>query len=177
MTAFWGMDAGQVRGQGDRLRAASGEVATLSDRLDAAVGTTTWVGADAEDFRSRWSVLSSSRLSQLCEDLAELSSELSAEVDQQETASAQESGADDGAGPAAGEVRGGGVIGGGGRGAGSGGARDGSGYLDRDNPWIPNWMEQPVEGATSDLTSIVSDGIGWGFETGMDLITSTADRL
>lgn len=184
MTAFWGMDPGQVRGQGDSLRTASGEVATLNDRLQAAIGAATWDGADAEQFRSRWSELSSSRLSQLCEELSALSDELTAEVEQQETASAPESGAGEGEHAADGDDRGSGFVGGtgaGGDGRGDGrdrgSAGDGSGYLDRDNPWIPNWMENPVEGAASDLTGIVSDGIGWGFETGMDGLTWTADRL
>ena len=158
MTGFWGMDTQQARAHGGRLGSVSGDVAQLRARLDSVVGSTEWVGPDAEDFRRRWDELATTRITALCEELATLSGGLAAEADQQEAASG--AGSADSGGSAPGHD-----------------GRDGSGYLDRDNPWIPNWLENPVEGAMSDLAGLASDGIGWGFDRGMDGLTWAADRL
>lgn len=161
MTGFWGMDTQQVRDHGDRLGVASEEVAQLRARLDSVVGSTVWVGPDAEDLRRRWSDLAGARVTALHEQLSALSDGLAAEAVQQDAAS--------GAGPAGDE--GPALMRDGGDGGGS------TGFLGHGAPWIPDWLEAPVEGTVSDLAGLVSDGIGWGLGTGMDGLTWAADRL
>ncbi|AXK44542.1 WXG100 family type VII secretion target [Brachybacterium saurashtrense] len=147
MTAFWGMDTDQVRAHADRLRTASGEVEHLTSRLSTAVHSAAWTGADAEQFRDRWTSLAAQRLEGLCTDLRALSDEALADADEQDAASSA-----DGA-PGAG-----------------GGSGNGDGYLHEDNPWLPNWLEEPLEGVASDLAGLISDSIGWGVDTGIDVL-------
>src|SRR5699024_9899795 len=147
MSAFWGMDTAQVREHADRLRTASGEVEDLTSRLTPAVHAASWTGADAEEFRDRWTSLAADRLSSVCAELRTLGDGALGEADEQDTASAP-----DGA-PGTEDA-----------------PRSGDGYLHRDNPWLPDWLEAPLEGTVSDLAGLVSDGIGWGFDTGIDLL-------
>lgn len=157
MTAFWGMDTGQARSHADRIEAAVESLAGLREHLDAVVESTAWEGPDAAAFRGRWSSLATTRITAVCEGLTGRSDMISAEADAQDSASDPNSSA---SGP-------------GGRGA----SADGSGYRDRDDPRIPNWLENPMERAMSDLAGLVSDRIGWGFETAMDGMIGTADGL
>lgn len=176
MTGFWGMDTTRARDHGDRLDGASDDLTGLRARLESAVSTVQWMGPDAEQLRGRWSDLSSSSLRTLCEELSALGRELAEEAAQQESVSAAGDG-HHGTAPADGSDapgEDGGRSDGGGSGGGDSG---GSGYLDRNNPWIPDWLEHPAEGAASDVAGLVSDGIGWGFETGMDGLTWAADGL
>ena len=147
MSAFWGMDTAQVREHAERLRTASGEVEDLTSRLTTAVHAASWTGADAEEFRDRWTSLAADRLSSVCAELRTLGDGALGEADEQDTASAP-----DGA-PGTEDA-----------------PRSGDGYLHRDNPWLPDWLEAPLEGTVSDLAGLVSDGIGWGFDTGIDLL-------
>ncbi|WP_193104157.1 WXG100 family type VII secretion target [Brachybacterium sp. FME24] len=164
MTAFQGMDTEQVRAHAERLRASSGEVDALRDRLDAAVHGVAWIGPDADELRGCWDDMASAQLVALREDLAELSGRGHGEADQQDVASDSDHAA---SGPAqapntlpaadASDSRG--------------------GYRDDDNPWIPNWLENPAEGAVSDLAGLVSDAIGSGVDTGVDLLEEGLDAL
>ena len=147
MNAFRGMDTAQVRAHAERLRTASGEVEELTARLTTAVHSASWNGADAEEFRDRWTALAAQHLHSVRAELLALGEGALAEADDQDLVSS----ARDGAAPAEGPGPGG-------------------GYRHQDDPWIPNWLEDPVEGAASDLAGIVSDGIGWGFDTGIDLL-------
>lgn len=168
MTGFWGMDTVRARAHGERLGIASSEIEELRDRLDSAVATTSWSGPDADLLRQQWSGLAAAGLGSLCTDLTALSRALADEADHQDLVSTP----GDGRGG-----RGPGESTQGADGAGRDGAADGSGYRSTDNPWLPDWLERPVEGATSDLAGLVSDGIGWGYGRGMDGISWAADRL
>src|SRR5699024_4603150 len=147
MSAFWGMDTAQVREHAERLRTASGEGEDLTSRLTTAVHAAWGTGAGAEGFRDRWTSLAADRLSSVCAELRTLGDGALGEADEQDTASAP-----DGA-PGTEDA-----------------PRSGDGYLHRDNPWLPDWLEAPLEGTVSDLAGLVSDGIGWGFDTGIDLL-------
>ncbi|ASK66560.1 hypothetical protein CFK39_12925 [Brachybacterium avium] len=157
MNAFWGMDTAQVREHAGRLRTASGEVEDLTARLTSAVQGASWAGADAEEFRGRWASLAKDRLAAVRAELLALSDGALGEADQQDVVSTPD-----------------------GTYAGPGGdpstippsdaSGSSSGYRQEDNPWIPNWLENPVEGAVSDLAGMVSAGIGQGFDTGIDLL-------
>ncbi|ATG52609.1 hypothetical protein CFK38_14545 [Brachybacterium vulturis] len=160
MTAFWGMDTAQLREHAERLRTASGEVGDLTARLETAVRAASWQGADAEEFRSRWTSLATGRLESVCAELLALGEAASGEADEQDVVSDG-----DGTGGAPGAIPP----------AGSTGSSEG--YLQEDSPWVPNWLENPVEGAVSDLAGIVSDGIGWGFDTGIDLLEDGLGRF
>lgn len=179
MIGFWGMDTAQAVDHGDRLDGASGDLTSLDERLGSAVSTARWTGPDAEEFRRRWNDLSSSSLRTLREELSALSRALADEAAEQEAASAPGNGrhrtsSADGTDAPGGDGRHDDGRGRGGAGRGEG---DGSGYLDRNAPWVPDWLERPAEDAASDLAGMVSDGIGWGFETGMNGLTWAADGL
>lgn len=153
MTAFWGMDPEQMRSHAERLRTASGEVEDLSARLGTAVEVATWTGGDADAFRARWTALASNELAALCAELLALGDAGADEADQQDAAS-------DGAalGPGGSTLP---------RADDSATSR---GYLHHDNPWIPDWLEHPAQSLTSDIAQRISDGIGWGVGTGIDLL-------
>lgn len=171
MTGFWGMDPAQGLRHGGLLREASGDIGALRERVDSAVGATRWSGPDADEFRARWNDLSAARLTVLCDELATLADVLTAEAAQQGSASAPDHGTNApprDVDPSPSDAP---------TGSGAGRGDDGSGYRSTDNPWLPNWLEDPVEGITSDLAGLVSDGIGWGFDRGMDGLTWTAERL
>lgn len=157
MNAFWGMDTAQVREHAERLRTAYGEVEDLTARLTTAVQGASWAGADAEELRGRWTSLATDRLAAVCAELLAQGDGALDEADQQDVVSTADGTS---AGPRGdpstlppGDASG-----------------ASSGYRQEDNPWIPNWLENPVEGAVSDLAGIVSDGIGQGFDTGIDLL-------
>jgi hypothetical protein len=155
VNAFWGMDTAQLREHAERLRTASGEVEELTARLGTAVHSATWTGADADEFRTRWTALATGRLTALRTNLLALGTTGLEEAEQQDAAS-------DGDGGDSGEA-------GGPSGAGDGSV-PGRGYLHEDSPWIPDWLENPMEQAFSGLAEGISEGIGWGFDTGIDLL-------
>jgi hypothetical protein len=169
MNAFRGMDAAQLREHAERLRTASGEVEALTARLGTTVHSATWTGADADAFRARWASLATGRLAVLCTDLLALGVTGLEEAAEQEAASARDGGA------AAGDGRG--PTGHGSTSAGADGAPSptagsvpGGGYLHEDGPWLPDRFEDPLESALSGLAERVSAGIGWGVDTGIDLL-------
>ena len=153
MTAFRGMNTAQVREHAERLRTASGDVEGLTSRLTSAVRTAEWTGPDADEFRDRWTSLASQRLDGLCTQLRALGDGASAEADEQDAASAVDDAPGIDGAPGA-----------------SYGPRPGGGYLHEDSPWLPDRFEGPLEGAVSDLAGLVSDGVGWGVDTGIDLL-------
>ena len=153
MTAFRGMNTAQVREHAERLRTASGDVEGLTSRLTSAVRTAEWTGPDADEFRDRWTSLASQRLDGLCTQLRALGDGASAEADEQDAASAVDDAPGIDGAPGA-----------------SHGPRPGGGYRHDDSPWLPDRFEGPLEGAVSDLAGLVSDGIGWGVDTGIDLL-------
>ena len=155
MNTFWGMDTAQLREHAERLRTASGEVEGLTARLGAAVHSATWTGADADEFRTRWTTLATGRLMALRTDLLALGTTGLAEAEQQDAASDGDGG--DASGPGGVSDAGDGSV-------------PGRGYLHEDNPWMPDWLEKPVEQAFSGLAEGISEGIGWGFDTGIDLL-------
>lgn len=157
MNAFWGMDTAQLREHAERLRTASGEVEELTARLGTAVRSATWTGADADEFRTRWTTLATDRLTALRTELLALGTTGLEEAAQQDAASDGDGGAP--------------VEAGGASDAGDGSV-PGDGYLHEDAPWIPDWLENPMEHAFSGVAEGISEGIGWGFDTGIDLLES-----
>lgn len=168
MNSFLGMDTAQVRAHSHRLRSASDDVEGLRDRLTTMVTGTDWQGPDAQQFRARFDDVSTAHFTGLCQELTALSERVAGEAAEQDAASRTAE---------LDAAAGGGAGAGGRRSPTPGSAGDGSGYLDRDRPWIPNWLEDPLEAAVSDLAGLVSEGIGRGFDTGMDGITWAAGRV
>ena len=155
MNAFRGADTAQLRAHAERLRTASDEVEELTARLGTAVHSATWTGADADEFRTRWTALATGRLTTLRTDLLALGTTGLEEAEQQDAASDGDGG--DSLGPGGVSDAGDGSV-------------PGRGYLHEDTPWIPDWLENPVEQAFSGLAEGISEGIGWGFDTGIDLL-------
>lgn len=157
MSSFWGMHTEQVRAHGERLRAAAGDVSALRSRLDGIIGSVDWQGPDAETFRTRWEDLASGRLTDLREELEASAGQMLGEADQQDVASDRH-GMETGPGrnpstlPDAphGDLS--------------------QGYRQEDNPWLPNWLENPLEGAVSGLAAQTSELLGWGFNGAVDLL-------
>jgi hypothetical protein len=162
MNAFWGMDTARTRAHAEHLRTASGEIEDLTSRLTTAVRAAPWAGTDADEFRARWTALAAGRLEVVSTELLALGEEVLGEAEQQDEVSGAD-GTSSGAGPSTIPPA-----------DASGSSR---GYRHEDGPWIPEWLEGPVEGAVSELAGIVSDGIGWGVDTGIDLLESGLDRL
>ncbi|GAA1488608.1 hypothetical protein JOF43_002056 [Brachybacterium sacelli] len=148
MSSWQGMDTEAVRAHGERLRTVSGDVDGLRDRLDASVQGAGWTGPDAEAFRMRWNDLAASTIASLCTQLLDVGAHGIAEADEQDAASAQD-----------------------------GGPAPRSGDRHDEDPWLPVWLEGHVGGAASDLAGRASDTIGWGFETGIDLLEGGLDTL
>src|SRR5699024_1084425 len=97
----------------------------------------------------------------LCQDLAALSDRIAGEAEEQDAASARGDRREPGPSPAPAPSE----------------TDDGSTYLHRDAPWVPDWLEGPLEGAASDLAGVVSEGIGRGVDAGMGGIAWAAGRL
>lgn len=168
MTGFQGMDTEQARAHGERLGTASSEITELRGRLDTTVAAAPWSGPDADLLREQWGRLAATEFGPLCTELTALSRALAGEADHQDLVSgADEQRSEPGSGePTQGDG-----------GTGRSGIADGSGYRSTDTPWLPDWLEDPVEHAASDLAGLVSDGIGWGYDLGMDGLTWAADGL
>ncbi|WP_394215518.1 hypothetical protein [Brachybacterium vulturis] len=164
MSEFWGMAPEPARTQAGRLRTASGELEDLRGRLDAAVSAAAWTGDDADAFRDLWATLAAQRLTAVVGELAALGDRLEGEADQQDVTSDRDG---SGSGPA-------------GRPSTIPDAPTGEtdpGYRSADDPWLPNILEEPLEGAVSGLASVTSDAIGLGFDAGTDLLAGGLDLL
>lgn len=182
MSGFQGMDPEQMRAHAERLRSASGSIENLKSRLDGAVQAVRWEGRDAEGFRSAWSDGTAERLRAVSHELTALGEQAGAESEQQDAASAP----DAAPGPAPAPARDSAPAGGAGDETGPGRqstnpAADASaalsGYLHENAPWLPDWLERPLEQAASTLAGQVSDGIGWAVGTGVDLLESGLGQL
>ncbi|WP_299299998.1 WXG100 family type VII secretion target [uncultured Brachybacterium sp.] len=186
MTAFWGMDTAQLRSHAEHLRTASDEVEGLTARLGTTVQGAPWTGSDAEAFRARWMTLAASRLEELCAELLALGDGALHEADQQDIASSADGVPADPnvsadpvvpadpvfpAHPVVSADPGTSAI------PPAEASETSGGYLREDSPWIPDWLEIPVEGAASGLAGSVSDGIGWSVTAGADLLGGGLDRL
>ena len=171
MSGFDGMAPAAVRSYARRLHTASGDLEDRRGRLDAAVRSVSWTGPDAEEFRGRWREEATDTLIALCDQLERLGDRALAEADEQDATSAPDDG---GAGTA------GGGAGTAGEGAGTAGegatippapaADIARGYRRDDAPWMPDWLEAPLEEGLSGVAGVTSDAIGWGVDTGIDLI-------
>src|SRR5699024_4938395 len=161
MNSFLGMDTAQVRAHVIRLRTASTEVHALRDHVTTALASTRWRGPDAQRFSDRWEQVATTGLGGLCQDLAALSDRIAGEAEEQDAASARGDRREPGPSPAPAPSE----------------TDDGSTYLHRDAPWVPDWLEGPLEGAASDLAGVVSEGIGRGVDAGMGGIAWAAGRL
>lgn len=164
MSGFLGMDPEQVRAHARRLHTASTAVDDLRERLDQTVRAVPWEGEDADAFRAGWEQQAAMRLSALGAELAGLDARLLGEADQQDVVSDQD-------GDAQGPATTGSTI------PPSAAASTSLGYLHEDNPWIPDWLEDPAESLVSGLAQTASDAIGWGLDSGIDLLQGGLDRL
>lgn len=164
MSGFWGMDTDAARAHGQLLQDASGTVDDLRTRIDGIVRGTQWTGADADAFRARWSELAATRWTGTSDQLRTLGVRARGEADQQDTVS-------DGDGTGAGTEQQPSIL------PEGPGGDTGQGYLHRDAPWLPNWLEDPVEAATSDVAAVTSDLLGRGVNGSIDLLEDGLGRF
>lgn len=178
MSGFHGMAPDAVRSYARRLHIASGDLEDRRGRLDVAVRSVSWAGSDAEDFRGRWNEVATASLTALCDQLDRLGDQALAEADEQDATSAPDGGgsAPDGGGSGT-------------DGGGSGTARGRAtippapaadiahGYRQDDAPWMPDWLEAPWEEGLSGVAGVTSEAIGWGVDTGIDLVESGLGTL
>lgn len=156
MSAFWGMDTGLVRNHSERLRTASEEVDDLRSQLETTVRAAGWAGPDAEEFRTRWDELSATAWVPLGSELTALGDRGAGEADQQDSASAPGGGTGpDGVGSALPP----GTT-----------AELDRGYRREDSPWLPDWLEAPLETGLSELAGTASDMIGRGVDGALDAL-------
>lgn len=166
MSAFWGMDVEAARAHGEHLGTAGTALADLRERLGSTIDGVDWTGPDADAFRSAWASGAGAHLVELGERLHAQGAAVRAEADEQDETSA-------GAG-------GGQVCEAGGEDSSIPRAPTGDrseGYRHEDDPWIPNWLEEPAEAALSSTAQMASDAIGWGFDRTIDLAVGIGDRL
>ncbi|PZP15255.1 MAG: hypothetical protein DI611_09810 [Brachybacterium faecium] len=164
MSGFYGMDTQQVRDHSAACRTGMNRIEELRGALDGAVTSVTWEGPDADSFRDQWLQLSSGRISGLLAELEGQASQLEGEADQQDVVSDRD-GTESGPGTRPSTIPDAPTD------------RMDRGYLHEDNPWIPNWLENPAEQLFSDTAGLISDGIGWGSDLLMDGISTIGDRL
>ena len=69
MAVTHGMNIGEVRDLGYKLKAMQDEIQGIINRLNAEVNSTTWVGPDATEFKGTWWPEHSKRLRQMGVDL------------------------------------------------------------------------------------------------------------
>lgn len=164
MSGFYGMNTQQVRDHAAACRAGLSRIDELRSTLDTSVADVTWVGPDADSFRDQWVQLSSQRINGLIAELEGRAAQLDGEADQQDVVSDLDgtesgpAGRDSTIPPASTDEM-------------------NRGYLHEDNPWIPNWLENPAEQLFSDTAGAISDGIGWGSDLLMDGISSIGNRM
>lgn len=164
MSGFIGMNTQQVRDHSAACRSGITRIDDLRGALESTVAGVDWAGPDADSFRDQWLELSSQRITGLLTELEQKATQLEGEADQQDVASDL-------------------------NGTESGPATNPStlpdppadqmdhGYLHEDNPWIPNWLENPAEQLLSDGAQLISDGIGWGSDLLMDGISGIGNEL
>ncbi len=164
MSGFLGMDPEQARDHAERMRTEGERVTNLSERLTTAVNSAQWVGHDADSFRDQWKTLSQQRIGTMIEQIQTLAGELEGQADQQDVTSARDGSE---SGPAEKEST-----------LPPGQSEsNGAGYRHTDNPWIPNWLENPVEDLFSSGASVASDLIGNVFDKGMDFGIGLGEKL
>lgn len=178
MTGFCGMDTAQVRVHAEELRGAADRLEAWQVRLDAAVARTAWSGPDAEAFRSLWARLSLDAFRAASAALASRGEEAAAQADDQDAASSAQGGGDGAGGAEPGAV---GVCAPGASGPVSGipdapSSDMRQGYLRDDNPFIADWLEHPGEQLLSGTAHSVSDAIGQGWGSGLDVLEWGLDR-
>jgi hypothetical protein len=166
VSGFCGMDTAQVRAHARRLRGAADLLEACRRRLDASVTGTAWSGPDAEAFRLRWTELSGGALRAVSADLASQGEVAGAQADDQDAASCAEGGP--GAPGAPAPVPGTGIPD-----APSTPMRHG--YLQDDDPLLADWLEDPAERVLSATAGAVSDRIGRGWDSGLDLLERGLD--
>ena len=164
MSGFYGMDTQQVRDHSAACRTGMNRIEELRGALDGAVTSVTWEGPDADSFRDEWLQLSSGRISGLLAELEDQASQLEGEADQQDAVSDRD-GTESGPGTRPSTVPDAPTD------------RMDRGYLHEDNPWIPNWLQNPAEQLFSDTAGLISDGIGWGSDLLMDGISTMGNGL
>lgn len=89
---FFGADTDQVRGYGGVIREKVARLDELTDSLDVAVRSVTWVGPDADDFLRRWEGEVQPGAREVCDRLRRRAFVLDEEADQQDACSDDESG-------------------------------------------------------------------------------------
>ncbi|GAA1484431.1 WXG100 family type VII secretion target [Brachybacterium fresconis] len=164
MNGFHGMAPDAVRSYAGRLHAASGALEDRRGRLDAAVRTVSWAGPDAEDFRGRWREQATDSLTALCDQLDRLGDQALTEADEQDATSAPDGGSSGTDGGGTGTDGGGAMI------PPAPAADIAHGYRQDDAPWMPDWLEAPLEEGLSGVAGVTSVAIGWGVDTGIDLV-------
>lgn len=164
MSGFWGMNTEEVLSHANRIHTATGRIEDLRSQLDSAVNGVDWAGPDADGFRARWSDLATVRIASTLDQLRSGADSLQGEADQQDVIS-------DSDGTASGPAQNPNTI---------PPAHDGttsSGYRHDDNPWIPNWLEDPAEWLASSVAQGASELIGLGGELLMDGVSAVGNGL
>lgn len=169
MNAFWGMDTEAARGHAQKVAGAGTSLQDLHGSLAAAISAVAWTGADAESFREAWATGAGTRLAELASTLEVTAKGLEAQAEEQDQVSGPD-GADERSDP--GECRGpqSSIP----DAPGDGGDQ---GYRHHDNPFVPNWLEDPIEQAFSDAAGTASDLIGRGVDEVMDGAVTLGDRM
>ena len=166
MNAFWGMDVERLRAHGDRLGTSAQDVRELTADLHSSVESVHWVGPDSADFRRRWSRLASGELSILGAALEVRAALVAREAEAQELASSPHGITSTPQQPP----------------ISSPGLPFSVPMLSRPGPGGPGKTAAPPGGAPavpvpeftppwlprSSLAAVVSEAIGWGFNTTLD---------
>ncbi|MEU0880528.1 hypothetical protein ABZ345_18145 [Lentzea sp. NPDC005914] len=87
MTGFIGMDPEAVRTLARQLELKAGEIDTIASTLSSQIDGTTWLGRDADGFRSDWSGTYRTQLAAVSTALREASTRAANNAVQQEEAS------------------------------------------------------------------------------------------
>lgn len=87
MTGFVGMDPEAVRTLARQLELKAGEIDTIAQTLSTQVDGTTWLGRDADTFRSDWAGTYRTQLATVSNALREASARATNNAAQQEEAS------------------------------------------------------------------------------------------
>lgn len=87
MTGFIGMDPEAVRALARQLEAKAGEIDAIANTLSVQIDGTTWLGRDADTFRSDWVGSYRTQLVAVATALREASTRATANATQQEEAS------------------------------------------------------------------------------------------
>lgn len=164
MSDFLGMDPDEVRRVAGTCRGTAPRITDLHDHLASLVGGLDWHGADAEALRAQWDTDASGPLQDLAARLGERADDLDAQADQQDVTSSSQA-------PDAGPAENDSTL------PQQPGGDMSYGYQHEDNPWIPNWLEDPVEDLASGIAQDVSDALGWGEDLVFDGAQWLGDQL